>query len=79
VGDIGLTGAIGATAIVESETAVESAAKGELNVGKGEIVRVDPDCVHTDKIWGLNVANVVKIGCKVVLLACHHACLGEEK
>ena len=108
MGDFGLASAVLAAAIVESDTAIEFAAKGELNVGKGQIVRVDTDCVHTDEIRGLYAANIGcgrEIGCvyvgtglekshfaiarfnvrdlvikmKVVLLACHQACLGEEK
>jgi hypothetical protein len=67
--DVGLASAVLASAIVESGAAIELAAKGELNVGKGQIVRVDTDCVLTDEIWGLYAANVVggsEIGCVYV-------------
>jgi hypothetical protein len=108
VDNFGLTNASTAAAIVETETAIECATKGEGNVGKGQVVRVDTDCVLTDIIRGLDGANVGcgrEIGCvyvggtleeshfaiagfnvgdifkkvKVVLLACHNVCLGEEK
>jgi hypothetical protein len=58
VGDVGPASAVLAIAIVENTPAIEFAAKSELDVGKGQIVRIDTDCVHTDKIRGLYAANV---------------------
>ena len=69
MGDLGRTGAVLTAAIVESDTAIEFAAKGQRHVGKGQIVCVDTDCVLTDKIRGLYPANVGcgrKIGCVYV-------------